>query len=148
MAKKQIPIQDGLFTWPSDEPQLIGQRDKRNGRIYFPAIHNYVSADESEEVLLERRGKLWTWTIQGFLPKTPPYMGPETLETFKPYGVGYVELPGQVIVETRLTESDPNKLEIGMEMELVIVKFREDEDGNDIMTFAFKPVAEAGQKAA
>jgi len=140
MSKKQVPVQEGLFTWPSDDPRLIGRREKSTGRIYFPAIHHYVSDEDSEEVLLAKRGTLWTFTIQGFLPKNPPYKGPETLETFKPFGVGYVELPGEIIVETRLTENDPDKLKIGMEMELVIVPFREDEEGNEVVTFAFKPV--------
>ena len=45
-------------------------------------------------------------------------------------------------VETRLTENDPGKLRIGMPMELVIEKFMEDEQGNDIMIFAFKPAEE------
>ena len=31
-------------------------------------------------------------------------------EEFEPYGVGYVELPGEVRVEARLTESDPARL--------------------------------------
>jgi uncharacterized OB-fold protein len=133
-------VQEGLFTWPSEDPRLIGRKELKTGRIYFPAIHHYVRDDESEEVLLSKRGTLWTFTIQGFMPK-PPYKGPEAgPENFKPYGVGYVELPGEIIVETRLTESDPEKLKIGMEMEMVIVPFREDEDGNEIMTFAFKPV--------
>ncbi|MFN3231586.1 MAG: Zn-ribbon domain-containing OB-fold protein [Alphaproteobacteria bacterium] len=143
MVKTQVPVQEGLFTWPSDDPRLIGRLEKSTGRIYFPAIHNYVSDEDSEEVLLSKRGTLWTFTIQGFLPKNPPYKGPETLETFKPYGVGYVELPGEIIVETRLTEGDPDKLKIGMEMEMVIIPFAEDEDGNEIVTFAFKPVEEA-----
>jgi uncharacterized OB-fold protein len=58
-----------------------------------------------------------------------------------PFGVGYVELPGQVRVETRLTECDPGVLTPGMEMELVVVPFRTDEDGNEVVTFAFRPVA-------
>ena len=37
-------------------------------------------------------------------------------------------------------ENDPEKLEIGMEMELVIEKIADDADGNQLMTFAFKPV--------
>lgn len=148
MGNKQVAVQEGLFTWPSDDPRLIGRKDNKTGRIYFPAIHVYGIEEDSEEVLLGTRGTLWTWTIQGFLPKTPPYAGPETLENFKPYGVGYIELPGEVIVEARLTESNPDKLEIGMEMELVIFKFKEDDEGNDVMTFAFKPVAEAATKAA
>ena len=140
MAKQQVPVQEGLFTWPSDNPQLIARREKKTGRVYFPAIHNYVADEDSEEVLLGTRGKLYTWTIQGFLPKNPPYKGPETVENFKPYGVGYIELPGEIIVESRLTESDPAKLKIGMEMEMVLIPFREDEKGNEVVTFAFKPV--------
>jgi uncharacterized OB-fold protein len=94
---------------------------------------------------LPRRGRLWTWTTQGFLPKEP-YAGGETPETFRPYGVGVVELGDEVRVEGRLTEADPERLEIGMEMEVVVVPFRNEEgvDGEDdreVMVFAFAPVA-------
>jgi uncharacterized OB-fold protein len=89
------------------------------------------------EQLLARRGVLWSFTVQGFRPK-PPYAGPEE---FEPYGVGYVELPGQVIVESRLTENNPEKLAIGAAMELAIIPFRRDDEGNDVVTFAFRPVA-------
>ena len=57
-----------------------------------------------------------------------------------PFGVGYVELPGEVKVEARLTESDPDVLRLGMEMELVVLPFRTDDDGNEVVTFAFRPV--------
>ena len=82
-----------------------------------------------EERLLGRTGTLYTWTVQGFRPK-PPYAGPEE---FEPYGVGYVELPGEVLVETRLTVADPDRLRIGMAVELVIVPF------GDQVTYAFAP---------
>ncbi len=59
-----------------------------------------------------------------------------------PFGVGYVELPEGIRVEARLTENDPDELRIGMEMELVVEKFIDDEDGNELMTFAFRPVAQ------
>ena len=54
--------------------------------------------------------------------------------------MGYVELDGEVKVETRLTEADPEALSIGMEMELVVLPFRTDDDGNEVVTFAFRPV--------
>ena len=57
-----------------------------------------------------------------------------------PFGIGYVELTDEVKVETRLTEADPDRLAQGMEMELVVVPFRTDDDGNDVVTFAFQPV--------
>ena len=89
--------------------------------------------------LLPRRGRLWAWTTQDFPPPSP-YAGP-TGDAFAPYGIGYVELDGEVRVESRLTVADPEALSIGMEMELVVVPFRTDEDGNEVMTFAFRPVA-------
>jgi len=96
---------------------------------------------DTEAVELESRGTLWTWTVQGFPPKSPPYAGNDDPKTFEAFGVGYVELPGQVKVESRLTEADPAKLKIGMEMELVIVPLTTDDNGDEIVTFAFAPVA-------
>lgn len=93
-----------------------------------------------EKVALARRGTLWTWTIQGFPPKAPPYAGESDPARFEPFGVGYVELPGQLRVEARLTEHEPSLLRIGMEMELVLVPLGDDGDGRQVMTYAFAPV--------
>ena len=76
------------------------------------------------------------------LPNRPPYEGPETPETFKPFGVGYVELPNQVRVETRIQTEDIAKLRIGMEMDLVVEKFIE-RDGKDIIAYFFRPADES-----
>ena len=64
----------------------------------------------------------------------------ETTATFRPYGVGYVELPGALRVETRLAENDPAKLRIGQEMEFVIYVHRTEPDGTEVMNYAFRPV--------
>ena len=95
---------------------------------------------EVDEHLLPRRGTLWTFTTQEFRPKAP-YKGPEDPDTdWQPYGVGYVDLGNAIRVESRLTESDPAELHIGMEMELRIVPFGTDEEGNELVNFAFAPV--------
>ena len=120
----RIPVAEGIFTWPSDDPQLLGSRCTRCGI-------------EMAEHALARRGRLWAWTTQEFPPPSPPYTGP-TGEDFVPYGVGYVELGGEVRVESRLTETEG--LANGMEMELVLVPFRTDDAGNEVVTFAFRPV--------
>lgn len=139
----QVPVAPGLFSWPSDEPRLIGSRCIDCGNHMFPTQSGCpkCTGSHTETVELKPRGRLWTWTVQGFPPKAPPYAGP-TDHRFQPYGVGYVELPGEVKVEARLTEADPERLQIGMEMELVIVPLCQDEAGNDVMTFAFRPVAD------
>jgi uncharacterized OB-fold protein len=141
----QVPVAEGVFTWPSDDPQLIGTRCGECGMTTFPRQDSCprCASTAMEEVLLERRGTLWAWTTQAF-PPPPPYAGP-TGKEFVPFGVGYVELPGEVKVESRLTESDPAKLANGMEMELVIVPLRTDDDGNEVVTFAFGPVGRGRQ---
>jgi uncharacterized OB-fold protein len=138
----QVPVSDGVFTWPSDEPHLIGSRCTNCGNHMFPVQSGCpkCTGSETETVELGRRGTLWTWTVQGFPPKAPPYAGDADPKTFQPFGVGYVELPGEVKVEARLTEADPSKLRIGMEMELVIIPLAVDADGNEVVTFAFQPV--------
>ena len=43
-------------------------------------------------------------------------------------------------VEGRLTENDPAKLKFGQDVELTMIPFTTDEDGNEVVTFAFQPV--------
>ncbi|MEZ5571534.1 MAG: OB-fold domain-containing protein [Halioglobus sp.] len=137
---KQVPIAEGLFTWPSATPALLASRCKRCGIASFPVADSCMACS-GQEVAVEElpgRGTLWTWTVQRFMPKTP-YHSNETPQTFKPYGVGYVELPGGVRVEGRLTESDPQKLHIGMEMDVVFEPYRTEENGDQVINFFFRP---------
>ena len=139
----RVPVAEGIFTWPSEEPQLIGSRCAACGIVIFPAQDSCprCASTEMAEHLLSRRGRLWAWTTQEFPPPAPPYAGP-TGAAFVPYGVGYVELADEVRVETRLTNTEG--LRIGIEMELVLMPFRTDDDGNEVVSFAFRPVGAAG----
>ena len=138
-----VPVAEGLFTWP-DHPRLVGSSCAACATTTFPAQQSCprCTGTDLRPVLLATTGRLWTWTVQAFEPK-PPYAadGP-----FRPYGVGYVELAIEdgggtaVLVESRLTEADPGRLEIGAEMELAIVPFRRDAHGTQVVTFAFRPV--------
>jgi uncharacterized OB-fold protein len=130
---------DGLFAGPAEAPQLIGSACRRCGVVAFPRQDSCAACTSSEvqERRLARRGTLWTWTIQCFPPKSPPYAG--SVEDFEPYGVGYVELPGELRVEARLTEADPARLRIGLPMELVLIPAP---GADGAQTYAFRPVAE------
>lgn len=88
-------------------------------------------------------GTLWTWTTQDFLPKNPPYLGSERAKDFVPFAVGYIEIPGELRVEARLTDVEISALRIGMEMTVTTVPFAVDEDGTEVVTFAFRPVSPA-----
>jgi uncharacterized OB-fold protein len=107
-----------------DEPALIGGRDPVSGRIVFPCGEGF------EPVALKRQGKIWSWTVQRFPPKSPPYKGPAA---FEPFALGYVELPGEVIVESRFEGIPFDALQVGLPVALRIVPF------GDGQTFAFGP---------
>ena len=104
----RVPIAQDLFTWPSTNPALLGSRCQDCGIAAFPVAESCLACSSQDMVReeLPGRGTLWTWTVQQFMPKSP-YASGETMETFQPYGVGYLELPGGVRVEGRLTENDP-----------------------------------------
>jgi uncharacterized OB-fold protein len=116
---------------------LLGSRCSACDAVRFPAADSCLRCGGVDVVVvrLPPSGVLWTFTVQGFRPKSPPYAGTEPTAEFVPYGVGYVDL-GEVIVESRLTESDPTRLRIGMPMELVV-----DTVGSSGQeTYAFRPV--------
>lgn len=128
---------DGLVAGTPQAPELIGSECRACGVVAFPAQGSCAACTSGDvaERRLARRGSLWTWTIQCFPPKSPPYAGDPG--DFEPYGVGYVELPGEVRVEARLTVADPDRLRMGMPMELVLIPT----PGG--ATFAFAPVEES-----
>ena len=123
-----VAVHEGLFT---TEPRLISGRCAACGRHQFPRgpLCPYCGSDDVGEALLSPTGTLWTWTAVTAPP--PGYRGEV------PYGFGVVELPEGVRVITRLTESDPSALTFGQPMTLQLVRLHTDDDGNDVVTWAF-----------
>ena len=127
-------IADGLFT-DDTPPRLVGGRDRAAGRIVFPC----PASSDYEAVPLADEGTVWSFTVQRFRPKTPPYAGPEV---FAPWIVAYVELPGQVIVEARLVDVAFEDVAIGLPVRLKPVPL--DPDAPDsVLIPAFAPIGEA-----
>ncbi len=127
-------VRTGLFT-DGEVPALLGSHCVECGAHHFPRHDTcpYCAADDPDPVELAGEGTLWAWTAVTASP--PGYLG----ET--PYGMGVVELPEGIRVITRLTEANPGALAAGQPMELRIVPLHVDGDGNDVVTFAFSPVA-------
>lgn len=131
------PIDDRLLSLDSGgQPTLYAGRDRATGHLVFPP-----PADDQrfERMPLPREGRLWSWTVQRFRPKSPPYAGPEA---FEPYAVGYVALGDALIVEARLTGAPLDGYRIGMPMTLVAERF-DLAGGSPRTTYAFMPTGEA-----
>ena len=135
--KKAIPVREGLWSLPSgpgEKPQLIASRCRSCGEIFFPSqqICTHCQSQDLEETRLGRKGRISSHTV--VMQRPSMYKGPV------PYAIGYVEFPEGVRVETLFTGGDPNGLESGMEVEMVIEKLCEDDEGNEVMAYMFRPI--------
>ncbi len=140
LKQRQIPITDGLFTWHEGEPHLIGGRCKSCGSYFFPrgyVVHKPgCQHREVEEVLLSRMGKLRSYTWHYYQPPSPF----RSSEPFSSYGIGLVELPEGIRVFGIMTGCERKDLRTGMDVELVAEKLYTDEQGNERLTWKFRPV--------
>jgi uncharacterized OB-fold protein len=136
-AKKgQVPIKSGLFPWPLPEDgsaRLIGSRCQQCGQGYFPKRLQCPECREKgpmEEIALNPSGRLYTYTI---VRQAPPGFQ-------APYATALVDLPEGVRLFARLTESDPSRIRIEGPVELTFGPIAKDKEGNEIISYLFKPV--------
>lgn len=136
-AKHMVPLRSGIFRLPETpdgKPVLLGSRCPNCGAYYFPKRHICIACGHEglDEAELSGRGKVWTYTIAG---QTPPGSLVEA-----PYALAVVELPEKVAIRSVLTDVDLDKVKVGMDVEIVLVKMKEDDDGNDVVSYKFRPV--------
>ncbi|GAB2862440.1 Zn-ribbon domain-containing OB-fold protein [Lentzea nigeriaca] len=119
-----------------DPMRLVGARCSGCHTVVFPRQDSCPRcADGAMSAhVLPVRGLVWSWTLQAFPPK-PPYRPPAG--GFQPYHVGYVDL-GEVLVEARL-EVPRREMRIGLPVRLTTMPAYHDEDGTEVLTFAFRP---------
>jgi uncharacterized OB-fold protein len=127
-------VHDGLFEVDDDGAlHLVGGYSPTSGRHHFPILDAcpYTGATDVERVLLSGDATLWAWTAVTAAP--PGYRGDV------PYGFGVVELAEEKLrVVTRLTEPDPTALSFGQPMHAVADVLHVDDDGNQVITWAFE----------
>jgi len=136
-AKHMVPLREGIFRMPDTpdgKPVLLGSRCPNCGAYYFPQRQICVACgrDGLDETELSGRGKVWTYTIAG---QTPPGSLVEA-----PYALAIVELPEKVAIRAVLTDVELDAVKVGMEVEITLAKMKEDQDGNDVMSYKFRPV--------
>lgn len=130
-----VPDSFDVMETPDSKPYLIGARCTICGYVCFPKKVVCVRCrrdDTMERVRLGPFGTLDTFAIMQVAP--PGFIAP--------YIIGYVRLREGPVVFAPLTgcEARDDALEIGEEMELVIEKIKEDEKGNSLMGWKFRPV--------
>jgi uncharacterized OB-fold protein len=132
-------IAPGLVELTPAGPRIVVGR-QRDGSLVFPL--SQAAEGECKPALLGPTGTLWSWTVQRFRPKSPPYV--DAGGEFAPFVVGYVEFPEGIIIEGRIVaRADRDVLRVGMAMEVTVIPLCADANGAPLHLFAFRP-AEAG----
>jgi len=134
-------IADNLFRVDAERAVLLGSRRRSTGVVKFPAERPelFDGTDDIEPIELSTEGTLFTFTTQEFAPPLP-YKGKRTPEEFRPYIVGYVELPEGVLVETLIVGVGADALAIGQPM-VSTTMVLETADEQSFVTYAFTPSA-------
>ena len=143
MTKTKVPAVEGMFTM-DEEPHLIGGKIPGRDTYFFPmhlaggdpAVSGSV---ELEEVLLSRRGKVWSYTSSHYAPP-PPFVA--ATDPYEPITVAAVELEKEqmIVLGQCVAGITPDDLAIGDEVELVIDPLYEDDD-HQYMVWKWKPIS-------
>ena len=147
MARIQAPAVEGLFALDNGEPRLIGGRVPGTDSYFFPkhlgGADPRVGPVELEEVLLSRRGRVWSYTTSHY-PPPPPFV--VTSEPYEPITIAAVELEAEkmVVLGQCVAGVGPDDLEVGMEMELTVDTLYRDED-RDYLVWKWRPVSAANK---
>ena len=137
---KTVPVAEGLFSETADGPRLLGSRCGSCATPYFPrsaVCHNPECRESKmEEASFGPRGTLWSCAIQNYPPPPPARYE----EPYTPYALGMVDMPEGLRVLGRISTDDPEGVEVGTEVELVLERLYVDENGNEVITWKFRPI--------
>jgi len=138
-TKKRIPLDEGMWTTeaPDELPRLVGSQCTVCGEIFFPKKEKgwclRCHKRTLKDTLLGRAARIVSYSVVMQQPGGGFYKGPV------PYAYGEVDLPEGVRIVTLFSCDDFDELERGQNVELVIDKLHEDEQGNEVVTFKFRP---------
>jgi len=116
---------------PDGSGNLIGSECQSCGAHFFPireACSGCLSQD-LEDVAFSTEGTLYTYTV--VRQSTPAFE--------VPYALGYVDFPEDVRIMGQIAGLEFDEITIGMPMTMTLEPFGEDEDGNTLTGYRFRP---------
>ncbi len=128
-------IEPNAFELRDSTCALHGGYSPTSQKFHFPRqpVCPYTGVDDVVPVELSANGALWGWTVVTSAP--PGYVGPV------PFGFGVVELAQeQLRIVSRIQIDDPGAVQFGDPMELCADVVGHDDDGTDVVTWAFRRV--------
>lgn len=139
-AARRVPIREGFFDsldQPLEKVRLAGSRCRSCRYTFFgrrTGCEN-CGSESLEGIILSQRGVVWSYTVLHY-PSPGDYKGPQP---FEPFAVAAVEMPEEVRVLAPLTDVPVDRVQVGMEVELVVAPLYQDASGNDVVAYKFRP---------
>ena len=130
----QVSIAPDYFEVDDDGVRLKGSKCKACGELFYP--RRLVCAkclyEGTDDVALSTTGTLytWTWVHVPLFAKTDAKVSA--------YGVGQVDLPEGPRIQAIL-QGKPEEFSIGMPLTLDVETLRQDDEGNDVVIYRFRP---------
>lgn len=129
------PYESIYYRFKEGKPYLIGSKCKVCSYVAFPkkvVCPSCVNKESMEEIELSGKGKVETFSV---LHVSAPGFA-------VPYIVAYIVLSEGPRVFSMINGCEPSEksLEVGTDVEIIIGKIRDDEQGNEIVGYKFKPI--------
>lgn len=123
------------YRFKDGKPYLIGSRCRFCSYVAFPkkvVCPACVTKGSMEEIELSSKGRIDTFSVL--------HVGAPGFSV--PYIVAYVVLPEGPRVFSMINGCEPSEksLEVGTDVELIIGKIHDDEQGNEIIGYKFRPI--------
>jgi len=112
--------------------QLVGNVCLNCGAKFFPPrqVCANCRGTEFDAFQFSGKGELYSFTTLR--------SAPAGFENYAPYSVGMIKLDEGPLVEAMLTDVNEEDLEIGMRMEMVTRKIREEEGERGLLVYGYK----------
>lgn len=137
--KKFVLLQAGMHDMPesmSDKPRLYAQRCSNCSEAFSSLSRVYCAncgKETMQRMLLSTSGTIYTYTVV-HQPLRGSLMEP-------PYVIAQVRMPEGVSIQTIMTDIEPDRMKIGMEVEICLKQVDENDEGEAVVNYFFRPVA-------
>ncbi len=133
----RVAIAPDYFEVDDEGVRLKGSKCDACGEVFYP--RRLVCAkclhEGCTDVILSTTGTLFTWTWV----RVPLFA--KTDATVNAYGVGQVDLPEGPRIQAIL-QGEETDFSIGMQLTLDAETLRQTDEGDDVVIYRFKPVAQ------
>ena len=136
---ENVPFKNGLLTEPLSTLENVRLKGIKCNSCGAMGLGNRkycinCAGSDVEDHIFSKYGEVCMHTIIRH-PPPPPY----PKDKFKPFPTAWVKLEDGLFILSEITDIGLEEVKTGMPVELFVQKSWEDENGNDVIMYKFRP---------